>query len=114
MFSFFNQKNQICFLLDTNTCKIWLTVFRQNNGTYTCSSLIYVFIFRPEESDLNKFGLNWAAVWVKMGSSWACVFIYLFTLFRPKCCPGRDLTFRRTDEVLVPGENESMRRESTV
>nr|XP_022329381.1 serine incorporator 5-like [Crassostrea virginica] len=84
-----------------------------------CLAGLYVMMqltnwYRPEESDLNKFGLNWAAVWVKMGSSWACVFIYLFTLFRPKCCPGRDLTFRRTDEVLVPGENESMRRESTV
>mgnify|MGYP003692261875 CR=1 FL=1 len=73
-----------------------------------------VFIFRPAESDLNKFGRNWAAVWIKMGSSLACVFIYLFTLFRPNCCPGRDLTFRRKDEVLVPGEDESMMRESTV
>lgn len=50
--------------------------------------------YRPEESDLNKFGLNWAAVWVKMTSSWICVLIYLWTIFVPKCCPGRDLTFR--------------------
>lgn len=69
---------------------------------------------RPEESDLNRFGLNWAAVWVKMGSSWACVFIYLLTLFRPQCCPGRNLTFRRTGEVMVPGEGDAMGRESRV
>lgn len=74
---------------------------------------IYMYC-RPEESDLNRFGLNWAAVWVKMGSSWACVFIYLLTLFRPQCCPGRNLTFMRTGEVMVPGEGDAMGRESRV
>lgn len=84
-----------------------------------CLASLYVMMqltnwYRPEESDLNRFGLNWAAVWVKMGSSWACVFIYLQTLFRPRCCPGRDLAFRRTDEVLVPGEGDALGRESRV
>lgn len=50
--------------------------------------------YRPAETDINRFGLNWGAVWVKMASSWACVAIYLWTLFLPKCWMGRDPTFR--------------------
>ncbi|XP_056022788.1 serine incorporator 5-like [Ostrea edulis] len=84
-----------------------------------CLASLYVMMqltnwYRPNETtDLNKFGLNWAAVWVKMASSWLCVFIYILTLFRPRCCPGRDLAFRKT-EIQIDGEDEPMRRESTV
>lgn len=52
--------------------------------------------YRPGESDLNRFGLNWAAVWVKMASSWVCVFIYIYTLFFPRLCFGRNLAFPHT------------------
>ncbi|XP_061171957.1 serine incorporator 5-like [Saccostrea echinata] len=84
-----------------------------------CLASLYVMMqltnwYRPEESDLNTFGLNWAAVWVKMGSSWACVVIYILTLFRPKFCPGRDLAFRRNEEIQVDGEGDAMRRETTI
>ncbi|KAK7499730.1 hypothetical protein BaRGS_00009071 [Batillaria attramentaria] len=49
--------------------------------------------YRPAESDLNRFNLNWATVWVKMASSWVCVIIYVWTLFFPRLCFGRNLAF---------------------
>lgn len=63
-----------------------------------CLAAFYIMMqltnwYRPAESDLNRFGLNWAAVWVKMTSSWMCVVIYLWTLFFPRLCFGRDLAF---------------------
>ena len=62
--------------------------------------------FRPAESDINRFGLNWAAVWVKMASSWVCVLIYLWTLIAPKCWMGRDLTFSGKRDKNEAGEEE--------
>ncbi|XP_059171529.1 probable serine incorporator [Physella acuta] len=49
--------------------------------------------YRPSDSDLNNFGRNWAAVWIKIGSSWFCVLIYIWSLFFPKLCLGRNLSF---------------------
>ncbi|KAK7115799.1 probable serine incorporator [Littorina saxatilis] len=64
--------------------------------------------YRPAESDLNRFGLNWAAVWVKITSSWVCVVIYIYTLFFPRLCFGRNLAFphlpARTDQEIEIGE----------
>ncbi|CAH1802927.1 unnamed protein product [Owenia fusiformis] len=48
--------------------------------------------YRPEKANINKFGTNWPSVWVKMASSWMCIVIYVWTMFIPKCCPGRDLS----------------------
>ncbi|GIX98087.1 serine incorporator 5 [Caerostris darwini] len=45
--------------------------------------------FRPEQANLLTFERNWASVWIKMASSWACIAIYLLTLFTPGLCPGR-------------------------
>jgi len=78
--------------------------------------------FRPAESDLNRFGLNWGAVWAKMGSSWACVFIYMWTLFLPHCWLGRDPRFSRprsrdaeeVQELNHAGEEVVMARESSL
>lgn len=56
---------------------------------------------------MNRFGLNWAAVWVKMASSWVCIFIYLWTLFFPRLCFGRNLAFPHTpqnDREVEAGE----------
>lgn len=56
---------------------------------------------------MNRFGLNWAAVWVKMASSWVCIFIYLWTLFFPRLCFGRNLAFPhtpQTDREVEAGE----------
>ena len=75
---------------------------------------IYLTYCRPAESDLNRFGLNWAAVWVKMASSWMCVLIYLWTLIIPSCWMGRDLTFTRASqkkrkmEAEREGEGENL------
>lgn len=49
--------------------------------------------FKPEDSTLKNFSKNWPSVWVKMVSSWVCVFVYIFTLFVPRCIPGRDFSF---------------------
>lgn len=63
---------------------------------------------------MDMFGLNWAAVWVKMTSSWVCVVVYIWTMFIPKCCPGRDLTFIRQPppddqlDELQPDELENL------
>ncbi|XP_041364461.1 serine incorporator 5-like isoform X2 [Gigantopelta aegis] len=67
-----------------------------------CLAGLYVMMqltnwYRPEETNLNTFGLNWSAVWVKMASSWVCIAFYTWTLFVPKFCPGRHLAFRPPD-----------------
>ncbi|KAH9491749.1 Serine incorporator 3 [Bulinus truncatus] len=49
--------------------------------------------YSPMKSDLDNFGRNWAAVWVKIASSWVCVAIYIWSLFIPKFCLGRNLSF---------------------
>ncbi|XP_013378734.1 serine incorporator 5 [Lingula anatina] len=48
--------------------------------------------YMPEDADINSFGFNWSSVWVKMASSWTCVIIYVWTMFLPKCIPGRDFS----------------------
>lgn len=60
-----------------------------------------LWYFRPAESDLNRFGLNWAAVWVKIGSSWACIIIYVWTLVQPRLCFGRNLAFTQRSEITT-------------
>lgn len=73
--------------------------------------------YRPAESDINRFGLNWAAVWVKMASSWVCVLIYLWTLIIPRCWMGRPLTFdarkswRRKKKGGGEGEEDGLNAE---
>ncbi|GFS11045.1 serine incorporator 4 [Elysia marginata] len=47
----------------------------------------------PWIADLSTFGLNWAAVWVKMASSWVCVATYIYSLYIPRFCFGRNLAF---------------------
>ncbi len=47
-------------------------------------------IFRPESSQMRRFGLNWPSVWVKLASSWCCIIIYIVTLLFPTCLPGRN------------------------
>jgi len=48
--------------------------------------------YKPQDSQIATFGLNWPSVWVKMASSWLCGLIYLFTVFIPRCIPGRDFS----------------------
>lgn len=71
-----------------------------------CVATLYLMMqltnwYRPAETDINRFGLNWAAVWVKMASSWGCVLIYLWTLFLPKCWMGRDPRFSPVPQRMV-------------
>lgn len=57
--------------------------------------------FRPEGSLLKNFSKNWPSVWIKMASSWVCVGVYIFTLFVPRCIPGRDLSFIEGIEDVI-------------
>jgi hypothetical protein len=71
--------------------------------------------YKPHGSKLSEFGKNWPSVWVKMVSSWVCIFVYVWTLFVPKCLPGRDYSFiqsladvkshKRHDGTLVYGHH---------
>jgi len=50
-----------------------------------CLASMYIMMtltawLRPEESNLTSFNQNWATVWIKMGSSWACIILYLSAL----------------------------------
>jgi len=47
---------------------------------------------RSADAILKDYGKNWPSVWVKMASSWICIFVYIFTLFVPQCLPGRDFS----------------------
>ncbi|GFO46293.1 serine incorporator 3, partial [Plakobranchus ocellatus] len=54
-----------------------------------CLAALYIVMqltswYNPWIADLSTFGLNWAAVWVKMASSWVCVAIYIYSLFIPR------------------------------
>ncbi|KAL8622783.1 hypothetical protein ACOMHN_026904 [Nucella lapillus] len=78
-----------------------------------CLAAFYIMMqltnwYRPGESDLNRFGLNWAAVWVKMASSWVCVTIYIYTLFFPRLCFGRNLAFPHNPHPPQPQEGEEL------
>jgi len=50
-----------------------------------CLASMYIMMsftawLRPEETNLTRFNQNWPTVWIKMGTSWACVLLYLATL----------------------------------
>jgi len=50
-----------------------------------CLASMYIMMtftawLRPEETNLTSFNQNWPTVWIKMGTSWACVLLYMATL----------------------------------
>jgi len=60
--------------------------------------LYVVCVPRPEGSSLKEFGRNWPSVWVKIVSCWVCAIVYVFTLFAPRCIPGRDFAYGSSAE----------------
>ncbi|RUS79436.1 hypothetical protein EGW08_012813, partial [Elysia chlorotica] len=74
-----------------------------------CLAALYVVMqltswYNPWIADLSNFGSNWAAVWVKMASSWVCVTIYIYSLFIPRFCFGRNLAFPYKEEETGGGD----------
>ncbi|XP_068241878.1 serine incorporator 1-like isoform X2 [Palaemon carinicauda] len=48
--------------------------------------------FTPSNSDLSTLSSNMAAVWVKIVSSWICLFLYSWTLVAPLILSNRDFS----------------------
>ncbi|XP_066971929.1 serine incorporator 1-like isoform X2 [Macrobrachium rosenbergii] len=48
--------------------------------------------FTPSNSDLSTLSSNMAAVWVKIVSSWICLFLYTWTLVAPLILTNRDFS----------------------
>jgi len=49
--------------------------------------------YSPEGSDFTKLTSNWATVWVKVSSAWACYAIFIWTLVAPLVFPDREFGF---------------------
>ena len=45
--------------------------------------------YAPTTASLDTFGRSWAAVWIKMASSWLCLLLYLFATLFPSLVPKR-------------------------
>ena len=45
--------------------------------------------YTPDNASLSNFGRSWSAVWIKMGSSWICLCVYLFTVLFPTVLPKK-------------------------
>jgi hypothetical protein len=44
-------------------------------------NLSFCFCYpRPQGSNLGTFNQSWATVWIKMGTSWACIVLYIIAL----------------------------------
>lgn len=72
-----------------------------------CLASLYIMMqlthwFRPETAQLGTFERNWASVWVKMVSSWICIFLYTVSLLIPNVFPG-----------ITRNQNQSYESETT-
>uniref|UniRef100_A0A6Q2ZLB2 Uncharacterized protein n=1 Tax=Esox lucius TaxID=8010 RepID=A0A6Q2ZLB2_ESOLU len=61
-----------------------------------CLASLYIMMtltnwFSPY-ADYNDMSSKWPAVWVKISSSWVCLFIYTWTLVAPMILPCRDFS----------------------
>ncbi|CAH2302902.1 serine incorporator 3 [Pelobates cultripes] len=61
-----------------------------------CFASLYVMMtltnWYSPDADLKTITSKWPAVWVKMGSSWACLLLYLWTMIAPLILTNRDFS----------------------
>lgn len=44
----------------------------------------------PDHGDIRQYDVSWASAWVKVGTQWSIVVMYVWTLIAPALFPDRD------------------------
>ncbi|XP_042550747.1 serine incorporator 3 [Dipodomys spectabilis] len=61
-----------------------------------CCASLYIMMamtnWYSPNANFQRMTSEWPAVWVKMGSSWACLLLYVWTLVAPLVLTGRDFS----------------------
>ncbi|KAK3882575.1 hypothetical protein Pcinc_013054 [Petrolisthes cinctipes] len=65
--------------------------------------------YTPSTARLMSFGRSWAAVWIKMGSSWMCVVIYITVTLFPTMLPNANRRTGPASITVVNGYAGSLR-----
>jgi len=44
----------------------------------------------PDHDDISQYDVGWASAWVKVGTQWSIIVMYIWTLIAPALFPDRD------------------------
>lgn len=44
----------------------------------------------PEHGDISQYDVGWASAWVKVGTQWSIILMYIWTLIAPTVFPDRE------------------------